>query len=260
MLGACRLDGALATGCTPTGVTDREVEVEPPLELDADEGLLLEKQYARLARAHTPDAPHIRCGFVSVEPAGLWEQHGERLAAVRASWHPRPEHGSPTMIRTLAAPVPMLGHELVQVRVMHSPRVHQSCWLSGAKAAEGEDGYGRFECLPAEVVIPRVPAHARPQRARPWAELLGTFDDATAVLTSERELDRCVSKLPADVRALVPRLGVQRLAGEEHITFVEWIDVDNLTLLLTVQAVLQDEQLDIERHELMTFERYQNPR
>ncbi|MCX4244368.1 hypothetical protein [Paraliomyxa miuraensis] len=243
---------ALVPGCAPTQAEDREVAVE-------------ESKPARFGSpSRSPHAPPVRpkarsyagprpvCGELVLEPLERWDRR-ERLAAVRASWHPRAEYGRPTGIRRVSAPVSVPGYELWQVKVEHVPNELQPCWLRSTPRTE-DDGWGANECVPAELMVDRSSRADLPRDASTWARLLGTFDDAAAVFASEAELDGCVPDLPPEVRAKVPPLGRGRIAGGQHVTFVEWIDVDDLSLLLTVYATLEEGRLDVERKELMQID------
>lgn len=237
-------------GCTPVG------EVDAPPEAEVETAPADPRAQPISPRADAPpialDGSQPRCGHLELQPAGPWEEQGERLAEVWSNWHPRAEHGRPVAIRTMAQPMSLPGFEVLQVQVEGSPRALQSCWVS-KRSLDG--GFSALSCLDPEVLIAFADPSALPRKARPWAELVGVGDQATAVFASEDELDRCVAGLPRQVRAAVPPLGWRRTEEVELLTFVEWIDAGETSMLLTVHATLKDERLELRRTELLTFER-----
>jgi hypothetical protein len=233
----------LLAACTPTG--------EPPGEGWEPSPAGWRRRAEPVARHRAgPPAPAAgdpACGAIAPEPLGEWEDEGDALGAIRAGWHPRPEHGVPVSVRELRSPVPLPGYRLWLVEVARAARSTTRC-ITPSELPAGEWG---VECVPAWRLAHGLTPEARPRTHAQWAELLALAEDASAVYPDLATLERCVPELPAAARAAMPPLGQQPgEEGVEHV-FVERVEVDaSLTLLVTVKATVADQHVALEHHEL----------
>jgi len=192
------------------------------------------------------------CGELELKPTGPWERSGEVFDRVLDSWHPRAEYGRPVAIRRVDVPQPIPGFDTLEVEVEHAPSARQPCYVP--HDAGPDDPYA-FECRSLSALVFETPPQSQPRGVASWAALVGTLDQARAVFPSEMALDRCLPGLPAKIRASLPPLGRRTKDGKERLTFVELLEIDDAsTMLTTVRVEHEGDGVVVERHELMRSE------